>query len=253
MSFGQTKLDAGDLVMPRVKLLQAQSEEAADGRGKPGEFWNTLTSELYGATLRFMPILPFKQRIFLVRAERREAIDDALVAGGLAELPDGTGLMCRSIDMIEGRGYPGIACDTCPLSKWDGQKPPLCSETYNVAAMTELGDLIILSFSKSSAKVGKSLFSMLRLSPRAAWSRVFEISARAEKGQLGNYQVPIIRPLTSEIPAPELLRQAETWARQLEGTVLDVTPVEEDEESYTPTQRARDAVPVGAADEDAPF
>lgn len=228
MSFGQTRLDPGDIIMPRVKLLQAQSAEAAgdEALGKPGEFFNTLTSVVYGKTLRFVPILPFKQRIFLVRDERRALIDATLKAGGLDPLPAGaSGLTCRSFDMNEGTGYPGVVCTACPLSQWDGDMPPHCSETYNVAAASEEGELIVLSFSKSSAKVGRQLFSMIRLRP-GAFGTIFEANSRTEKGAKGTYFVPVISPV--EPAPPELVRQVRSWASQLEGVRLDVTP-EDDE------------------------
>ena len=158
MSFGQTRLDAGDIIMPRVKLLQAQSEEVNGDPplGKVGEFFNTLTSVSYGSKLRFVPILPFKQRILLVRNERLAAINATLADGGLEALSsEAKGLTCRSYDMERGSGNPGIECEACPLSKWQGDEPPHCSETYNVAATSEEGELIVLSFSNSSAKAGR--------------------------------------------------------------------------------------------------
>jgi len=231
MSFGQTQLDPGDLIMPRVKLLQAQSTEVADGEGKPGDFLNTLTTINYGPTLRFVPISPFKQRIFLVRSEKRAVVNAALAEGGLEELgPDAEGLRCRSYDMIHGTGSPGIACEACPLSKWDDLTPPLCTETYNVAAATDEGELIVLSFSRSSARVGKQLFSMIRMRPGARQT-IFEAASKSEKGKLGNYSVPVIKPL--EMAPPELVRQVNTWAAQLQGVTIDVTPEEVGDDADT--------------------
>jgi len=228
MSFGQTRLDPGDLIMPRVKLLQAQSAEVADEAGVPGDFYNTLTSINYGSTLRFVPISPFKQRIFMVRSERRAAINAVLASGGLDEIPaDADGLRCRSYDMEHGTGSPGIACDECPLSKWDDNNPPFCTETYNVAASSEEGELIVLSFSRSSARTGKQLFSMIRMRPGAR-ATVFEATSRAEKGKLGNFSVPIIKPVGPA--APELVRQVNLWATQLQGVTINVNP-ESDEGS----------------------
>ncbi len=229
MSFGQTRLDAGDILMPRIKVLQAQSAEASGDEplGKPGEIFNTLSNEVYGKVLRFVPIVPFKQRVFLVRSEKVPTINAALVAGGLEPLPEGSdGLTCRSYDMDRGNGYPGIECEACPLSKWDGDLPPLCSETYNVAAASEYGDLIVLSFSRSSAKAGRQLFSSIRLRP-SAYATIFEMTTRSERGTKGTYFVPVITP--KEKAPDELIRQVNAWASQLEGAVINVTP--EDEEA----------------------
>lgn len=229
MSFGQTELDSGDLILPRVKVVQQMSDEAQDDRAKAGDFFNTLTGENYGTALRFVALQAFKQRVMLVRDERRPAINAELVEAGLAELSEGNGLKCRSFDMSHGQGEPGIACDDCPLSKWhEGNQPPYCSETYNVAAMDETGALIILSFSKSSARVGKQLFSMLRLRPGMPWQVVYEAKTRQEKNDKGTFYVPTVVS-TGEAPATELLTQARDWATKIRGVQIEVTPIDEEE------------------------
>jgi hypothetical protein len=237
LSFGQTRLDAGDFIPPRVKIIQAMSDEKdVKGDGplgivNEGDWFNTLTQECYGPKLRFIPISPFKQRILLVRSERRADVEAALGT----TLSEGDGLKCRSFDMIKGQGEPGIACDACPLAQWRDNLPPFCSETYNVAAINEMGDLIILSFSRSSAKTGKQMFSQLRLTAGLPWGFVYEASTREEKGVQGRYHVPLVRRV--ERSTPELVNLAEHFARQLEGVVIDVSPAAEDDNGSTGGQQ----------------
>jgi hypothetical protein len=226
MTFGQTSLDGTDFIPPRIKVVQQMSKEANDEVAKVGDLFNTLTGENYGPTLRFIPFLPFKQRIFLVRMERRPAIEAALGV----PLSEGDGLKCRSLDMYQGVGEPGVLCESCPLSRWDGNKPPLCTETYNVAAMTELGDLIILSFAKSSAKVGKRVFSTLRMRREKPWTRVFEVTTTKVTNPLGTFYVPDVKITADRTPA-ELLPTADEWARELTGRAIDVTPESFDDEA----------------------
>jgi hypothetical protein len=230
ISVGQTNLDAGDFVPPRVKIVQQMSDEAADKRAEPGDFFNTLTGENYGPEMTFIPILPFKQRILLVRSERRPLINASLSESGLPDLSDGDGLKCRSFDTLMGVGEPGVECATCPLSAWGvGNVPPLCTETYNVAAINELGDLIFLGFQKSSAKVGKRLFSMTRLTAGAPWAKTYTAKTAAERNDKGNFFVPQIAvagPTDSS-----LLAVAVKWAQELGGMVIDVTPAEDEEAS----------------------
>jgi hypothetical protein len=123
--------------------------------------------------------------------------------------------------MISGTGFPGIACEACPLSKWDELTPPFCTETYNVAAATDEGELIVLSFSRSSARVGKQLFSMIRMRPGAR-ATVFEAVSKSENGKLGSYSVPTIRPL--KMAGPDMVRQGNAWASRLQGVTIDVSP-----------------------------
>ena len=237
LSFGQRNLDAGDFVPPRIKVVQQMSAEATAeiDPAKPGDLVNTLTGENFGKTLTFVPLDLYKQRIFLVRDERRAAAEAALGA----PLPDGTGLMCRSVDMFKGTGFPGGLCDKCPLAQWSGEgdrTPPLCSETYNIAAASEMGDMIILSFSKSSAKAGKKLFSALALSHAEMWSRVWHLfTLKMTKGN--NTFFALEAKLTPETPSPELLRViSNRWLPMLRGgqVKLDVTEGFTDEEDAAP-------------------
>jgi hypothetical protein len=234
LTFGQTALRADQFIPPRIKIVQLMSSERATGLANVGDFFNTLTSESYGPSLKFLPLQPFMNRVLLVRDEKRAKIEAALTVGkDKFVLSDNDGLKCRSLDMIHGTGEPGIACEECPLSRWDGNKPPLCTEVYNIAALHELGDLVILQFQKSSAKTGKKMFSMLRFGAvgRAPWARFYRADTHEETitGK-GTFAVPIVTPLP-EVPPTELLRQAQAWAQQLAGIgPIDVTPVEDDEE-----------------------
>lgn len=234
LTFGQTALRADQFIPPRVKIVQAMSEERVQGLAAAGDFFNTLTSESYGPEIRFLPLLPFMNRVFLVRDEKRQRAEEALGIGGKGKpgLSEGDGLKCRSLDMFRGVGEPGIECASCPLSRWDGNVPPLCTEVYNVAAITELGDLIILQFQRSSAKVGKRLFSMLRfVGPgQKPWTRFYEARTHEEtiKGK-GTFAVPVVTK-TQEVPPTELLKQAQGWAAQLAGVgPIDVTPAEDED------------------------
>lgn len=244
LTFGQTALRADQFVPPRVKIVQSMSAERVGGLAKEGDFFNTLTSENYGSLIRFLPLQPFMNRVLLVREERRQDVEDALGT----DISEGDGLKCRSLDMAQGVGEPGIPCSTCPLSLWRaGNQPPLCTEVYNVAALHEEGDLVILQFQKSSAKVGKKLFSMLRFLGEgvAPWGRFYQAETHAEtiKGK-GSFAVPVVTK-TAEAPPTELMKSAAKWAMQL-GAIgpIDVTPLEDEDV---------EAGAAGGDDSDAPF
>lgn len=237
LTFGQTHLDASNFIPPRVKIVQAMSAERVAGLATEGDFFNTLTSESYGPVIKFMPIQPFMNRVLLVRDEKRQKVEAALTARtgvkGKVALSEGDGLKCRSLDMIQGVGEPGIECGACPLSLWgEGNVAPLCTEVYNVASLTELGDLIILQFQKSSAKVGKRVFSMLRFEGpgQPPWGRFYTAETHEEsiKGK-GAFAVPVVKK-TAEVPPTELLKAAAAWYGQLSGLgPIDVTPVEDED------------------------
>lgn len=246
LSFGQTALDASQFIPPRVKVIQKMSQEVDTKLGVAGDFFNVLTQENYGQTFSFLPIQPFMNRVLLVRDEKRVAIENALTEGGVtnADGPKGKGpvfefaegggvLKCRSLNMEKGNGEPGIACAECPLSVWHGADAPLCTEVYNVASLHENGDLIILQFSRSSAKAGRKLFSMLRLGRpgQPIWDRFYKIETKDQSNSKGTFAVPIVSK-TAELPPPELAKDALRWYHELSGLgPIDVTPDDETAET----------------------
>ena len=234
ITFGQEHMDATDFIPPRVKVIQAMSQEAADGKAVVGEFFNTLTGENYGKELRFIPLTTFKNRILIVRPEKRDTINAPLKAAKLP-LVEGDGLQCRSLDMLEGTGTPGGDCTVCPLAAWNGNVPPLCTESYNVTAMNELGDLIILSFSKSAAKTGKRMISMMRMRREKPWTSIYLATTRVEKNDRGTFAVPEIT-VTGERTDDSLLRVAQEWITELTGRVIDLTSEEYSEETAAPDE-----------------
>lgn len=220
LNFGSTELDAGDFIPPRIKVVQMMSHEAVEKLAAAGELVNTLTGENYGEAMRFVPIQPSKQRVFLMRKERAEAVADKL-----GHAVEADGLACRSFNMIHGQGEPGGLCSACPLANWDGPNPPLCSEVYNVAAADESGALVILSFSKSSAKAGKQLFSAMALGSAQPWSRVWTLTTALKRNDQGSFY-QLVPTMTKDAPAPEIMKVIrERWVPALTGgaIVIDAT------------------------------
>jgi hypothetical protein len=229
MNFGSTQLDATDFVPPRVKILQPMSAETTDGAA-PGDWYNTLTQENYGPTMRVVPITPLKQRVLLVREAKKPLIDALLAAADISPMPEGEGLMCRSLDMVVGIGHPGDVlaadsegCPHCPLSRWRGQEPPPCTETYNIVAVEiDRGDLVILSMAKSGAKTGKQFFSLLMLTKGAPWMRAYDLSTVEMRNSQGKFWVPRVK-VSPEPPPTDIMREAARWYPQFTGRVVDIT------------------------------
>lgn len=241
ISVGATGMGAGDFIPPRVKVVQQMSQEAQgdkDARkASAGEFFDTLRGISYGNKLRFIPLFPFMNRVFIVREKNKAEANAKLEAAGLGPLPDGDGLMCRSLDMVHGQGDPGILCDECPMSKWEGRTgAPPCSETYNLAAMTEQGEVIFLSFSRSSAKVGKRVNSMMRLSTSRPWARIWEATTTLERNDQGTYYVPDVVQ-TADVTPTELLAEAANFARQFQGAPIDMAESEAAATEEAPTKQ----------------
>lgn len=109
---GFEDIDASDIKMPRIKLLQAQSDEAAESKGKPGQYYNTVTGEVFDS-LDVIFLTFGKQRVRWPEKFKRG--DDPL---------------CRSADAHKS-DEDGVDCASCSYAKWGKNKEkPECSLSY---------------------------------------------------------------------------------------------------------------------------
>lgn len=113
------EISGEDIVMPKVKLVQATSLEAQKGQAKMGEFYNVTTGEVVNlddVTLLCMG----RSRIRFAKPFKR------------GEAP-----LCRSFDGI--CSTDGVVCKGCQYSDWDkveeGQSKPDCTMGYTWLAV----------------------------------------------------------------------------------------------------------------------
>jgi hypothetical protein len=202
-TLGETAIGAQDIQMPRLKLLQALSQPVIDQDAPAGNFWNSLTSEDYGVAVKVIPVVGFKNRVYL---------------------EPGKGLLCRSIDMLHGIGTPGIECEKCSLKDWPedrGSGGPKCRESRNWVALIigaagntprKKGDgtppqiialdgpqfivLQFLSMASAAAKKLNGLYLNAKITnPQAQWfDFAYTLNSGATKNEKGSFFVPDIRP-----------------------------------------------------------
>ena len=179
-------IDTDLLATPRIKLVQALSEEATNGTAQAGDFINTITAEIIanrGESFEFTPLMVTKSRIMF----------DNVAENGIA---------CLSRDGKEGEGNPGGNCKNCEFSKWqkdnDGNNIQPCSEVVNfMVKLDEEPIPFVLSFMKSSFKVGRSLYNhvvMSALKKRPIYANRFKMSSKLVEGAKGSYYTPILSP-----------------------------------------------------------
>ena len=126
---GLENIDSSDIVMPKVKLLQATSLESNKGLGRPGEFLNTTTGE----------VADMSDLILLCMQHSRIRFKQPFNRG---EAP-----LCRSLDGI--KSTDGVLCKTCQYADWDniaeGKTKPDCNLGYTWLAMpySETGEYTI--------------------------------------------------------------------------------------------------------------
>jgi len=151
---GMEQVQKEDILLPRIKLLQALSPEVVDLEQKNGTMSNSVTNENYGAELLFIPVLHWKSRIYF------EGIGQAAK------------ILCASQDGLTPTVPSEYAkvCLECLMGKWNDaaktkkDQAPKCNIFYNFIillpeyAMTP----IALSLGRTKIKIAKKLLSTAR-------------------------------------------------------------------------------------------
>lgn len=192
-SAGLENIRQEDTVMPRLAIAQQMSHQVQKTdplfiKGlEVGQFFNTLTNEIYGEQVRVTPLLQSPSRIYF--SPRGS---------------DGPQQLCstRTLDengrLINGPITPE-GCDLCPHSKFlttpraDGSTRPDCTFFYNyvLAIHKEDGDIepAVFSAKSKTIKPAKKWNSMMRYRrPQLpGFTMVFDLSAVPEKAPKGTF------------------------------------------------------------------
>jgi hypothetical protein len=194
-------IDSTDLIIPRIKLLQAISPELeTHEHAKAGRFWHTLAEETMtgpdGENLPFIPIMIRKS--YVLWAPRN---DDRMV---LARAVDGVHWDNKEVFKVKPKGAAGeVTWDTTKgtvaasgLDQFgtsipgDPQSAPAASLTYEILAYfpdhPELSPSVILN-TRSAVKKAKTLISKIEMRPVAHFGQIFNMSATKEAGAEGPY------------------------------------------------------------------
>jgi len=221
------KIDAGDLVMPKLRLSQAMSKtnnlfaatKGTQGVGM-GNWYVSSNGQNLGETVYFVPVDMRKSRAMFVQ---------------------GQGLMCRSFDLVQGEGDPGILCEGtqeerltvpekhrgCPLRLWNDKQPPKCGETYNYPGyvITDIDNpdgknlvQAILQMRGTAATAGKTINTIVMNEGGGVWQNtIIELGVESRSNIKGTFFVPTV-DFFDTTDAPEfarLKRRADAMARQM--------------------------------------
>lgn len=152
---GREHVEAADLILPQLQLLQGQSDAVTDGDvegAAPGKFYLTSTQEVLDGPIRVLLCAHTRSRALFPK-----------------DKPEFKGVeTCISKDAVEGTVYG--SCDACPHKMW-GEKdnhPPLCSEAHNFTALTPYGPAVI-RFARTSFKTARQFLTTWTLTPKALW------------------------------------------------------------------------------------
>ena len=185
---GTENIDRSDMTLPRLGLCQNNSPQRIRTDAKyieglrEGDFFNSITGEVYGERLQIVPLLFYKSRILFGEEM-------------------GGPLRCQATDGLHGIGTPGGECTTCPLSQFgvDGTKPE-CHKLFNYAALVVAKDgrvhpegMLVFSLKSSGLKVAMDWNALIKLRRADIFAGVYEISSVHQKNDKGQWYAPVVK------------------------------------------------------------
>jgi hypothetical protein len=159
MIYGFKETKQEDIIVPRIKVINALSPERQDRIAEEGDILNSLTQEKLNGK-RFIPVKQYYSNIEW-NPDRN------------AELR----MFCRSFD-----GHIGIygdgtkACETCKRNQFDNTKTgkeaqPPCTSYLNFLGFFEDDPMpVVLSFAKTNYNEGKKMLSIAKSMRKPLWA-----------------------------------------------------------------------------------
>lgn len=213
-----------DLILPRLAICQSSNDERKKSKDKyieglnDGDFFNSLTQEIYGTSVMVIPLSFSKSRVYF-------------------KPPVGSGIvLCRSLNSIDG-GTIAQTCAACPNSKYVNDDPPICTLFANFPVMLLPNgkdgevELLLMSLKSTALTAAKQWTSRMKSLNKPAYSSLYEIHTVETTKTKGTFFAPIITRkgfITSE----ELYFAAEKQFNELKGVTIAVeeTNVHEDQD-----------------------
>lgn len=188
-----------DFQIPRLQLAQALSPQLMRSKAEyipglmVGQFFNTVTQEVYGDSVQVVPVKFSVSRLRFLNGA----------------------LECQSKNGIDG-GHHAPLCADCKLKDWgtgNEGKGTDCKEYRNWLILdTVQGMPMSLSFKSASLVVSKTWSTLLRTRrlklstgqsvPAPAFATVYELRSAEKPGPKGTFYVPVVRvvgPATAEM------------------------------------------------------
>jgi len=187
---GTENMERQDITLPRLGLCQALTPQRlrTDPKYIPGleegQFFNTITQQVYGDKVRVVPLLFYKSRLLF------------------GPMEEGGGLKCRADDNIVGIGVPGGECAKCSLSMFGkAGEPPECNQLYNYASVVldehdeiRMENMLAVSFRSTQLKVARDWNALIRLRRADLFAGIYEFKSIPQKKDNYNWFGHIIAP-----------------------------------------------------------
>jgi len=179
---GFEDVDSGEFMVPRLKLLQDLSDAVKKRKsGKAGQFENSISEEVMDGPLELVCVSAKNGAVYLVQGE---------------------GKKCGSPDGITSDN--GDCCKECPYDEYwgafKGDEPPKCSGTVDIIviprsalkSMLPESEAMLVSFMKTSRKIGRRLISMARATGKPLYARSYNFNSvedHHKKGDFFNFKI----------------------------------------------------------------
>lgn len=159
--------DDGDLIIPRVKVVQTLSPERKDKIAAEGDIINSLTKERLNGKV-FVPVFKFNNNIWWRSRSEGGGMNCIARDGKNGEMSDGQHLICAS----------------CRRNEFDNTKQgkdslPTCTKYINFFGFFA-GERspLILSFSKTNFAEGKKLYSLAKVTMQNMWNYGYTLTEK---------------------------------------------------------------------------
>jgi hypothetical protein len=214
------QLTERDLIMPKLKIAQGLSKVVQTRQVELGHWYHTALNEDLGTSVLFIPV-------------------DMRMSRSYYET--GKGLLCRSFDLVQGEGDPGILCQGepdeyympesergCELRLWGppttkGGKStkPKCGLNYNYIGLVLLdGDpegrvtrgLLTLrgTASRTAKDINTLVVNLSESVQNPDWSQsILKLSLESRQNSFGTFGVPIHERVGATAEYPRLLERVE--------------------------------------------
>ena len=159
--------DEGDMLIPRIKIIQTLSPERKDKIADEGDIIDSLTKTKLNGKV-FIPVFKFNNNILW------------------KDRADGGGILCRAADGKVGVQTDGtqMPCQMCKKCEFDNTKQgreavPKCTKYMNFFGFFAGERMpIILSFSKTNYGEGKKLFSLAKVTMQNMWNYGYALNEK---------------------------------------------------------------------------
>lgn len=194
---GNENVTSDDVIVPRISLCQANSFEKKKTNAKfidgleEGQFFNTATKEIYGASFDIINVHYFRSRI---RWNGKEI---------------GAGILCRSDNGAQGTGDPGGVCAHCEFSKFnqgEEDERPQCMMFMNFpglvmpkSGIVDPANIVILSMKSLAIKAGKHWNTLVNIRNADRFAGIYRVTAVEDHRASGDSWQPSVEnsPLQS--------------------------------------------------------